>query len=89
MDNDKNILLLYESAMARMERANKRLWIVALILIAVILLTNAGWIIYESQYQVTETSIEADQDGDGINIVGNGDVMYGADSENQDEIPDP
>ena len=72
-----------------MERANKRLWIVALILIAVILLTNAGWIIYESQYQVTETSIEADQDGDGINIVGNGDVMYGADSENQDEIPDP
>jgi hypothetical protein len=75
--------------MARFERTNKRLWVVILILIAALIGSNAGWIYYESQYAVTETtiSIEAGQDGD-INIVGGGDVSYGAESEGNNENPD-
>lgn len=72
----------HEGDMARMERTNKRLWIVILVLIAALIGTNAGWIYYESQFQVVEekTEIEAEQDGSAVNIVGGGNVNYGADS---------
>lgn len=79
----KSAALVYESAMARMERANKRLFVLLIIVISALILTNIGWIYYESQFQVTETStFEAEQDGDGVNIIGGGDVNYGAESEN-------
>lgn len=81
MSADKNTMLLYEGAMARMERANKRLWIITIILIAALILSNAAWIYYESQFQTT-TTIEAEQDGEGVNIVGGGDISYGTESQN-------
>lgn len=71
----------HEGDMARMERANKRLWIVILVLIAVLLGTNGAWIYYENQF-VDEVTIDATQDGSGINIVGGEDVTYGAESKN-------
>ena len=40
--------------MARMERVNRRTWIICIILIISLILTNAGWIVYESQFQYTE-----------------------------------
>lgn len=76
----KNTMMIYESAMARMERANKRLWVVVIIVIAALILTNAGWIYYESQFQTT--TIEAEQDGGGVNIVGGGDISYGPEGQN-------
>ena len=82
----------YESTMARMERGNKRLYVIIIILIAALILSNAGWILYESQFETVETStqIEAEQDG-GINIVGGGDISYGAESQsnNTDTHPNP
>lgn len=69
----------HEGDMARMERANKRLWIVVLVLIAVLLGTNGAWIYYENQF-VDEITIDAKQDGSGVNIVGGEDVTYGPDS---------
>lgn len=80
--------IVHESAMARSERHNKRLWIVILVLIGALIGTNLAWIIYESQFEdivETETIIEAEQDGTGINIVGGGDVNYGAESEDNKE----
>lgn len=65
------------SAMA--ERTIKRLWIIVLVLIIVLIGTNGAWLYYESQFQTVETTIEAEQ-GDGVNIVGGGDVNYGAES---------
>lgn len=81
--------IVHESTMARFERTNKRLWIVIIILIAALVGSNLGWIYYESQYEVAETStsIEAEQDGD-INIVGGGDISYGAESKGNNENPD-
>ena len=75
--------IAYESAMARMERANKRSCIIIIILIAALILSNAGWIIYESQFETVETTIEAEQSGADINIVGGGDIHYGAESNDQ------
>lgn len=69
----------HEGDMARMERANRRLWIVILVLIAVLLGTNGAWIYYENQF-VDEITIDAKQDGSGVNIVGGEDVTYGPDS---------
>ena len=77
--------LAHESAMARMERANKRSFIIILILILALIATNMGWIIYESQFETTETTtIEAEQSGAEVNIVGGGDVSCGAESKNNE-----
>lgn len=71
----------HEGEMARAERMNKRLWIVILVLIICLVGTNAGWIVYESQFtdEVTTTEIEAQQDGD-YNFVSGGDLNYGSNS---------
>lgn len=84
-NTDTISFLAYESAMARMERANKRSFIIILILILALIATNTGWIIYESQFETTETTtIEAEQSGAEINIVGGGNVSYGAESKNNE-----
>ena len=66
----------HEGEMSRMERANKRLWIVILVLIVCLVGSNVGWLIYESQFTdvVTTTEIEAEQDGD-YNFVSGGDLV--------------
>ena len=75
--------IVHESAMARMERTNKRLWITNLILIFLLVGAIIGFAYYENQFEdvVTTTTIEAEQDGASVNIVGGGDVDYGAESE--------
>ena len=72
--------IVHESSMARMERQIKRLWITVLLLIAMLVVTNGAWIWYESQFSDIETTIEAEQDGSGVNIVSGGDLDYGAES---------
>lgn len=73
--------IVHESDMSRLERQLKRLWIVILVLIFMLVGSNCAWLWYESQFQVVEeTVIEAEQDGSGINIVGGGDIEYGAES---------
>ena len=75
--------IVHEASMARMERQAKRLWITILTLILLLVGTNAFWIWHEGQFEDVVTTIEAEQ-GDGVNIVGGGDVSYGAESENND-----
>ena len=73
--------IVHESAMARMERTNKRLWITILTLIFLFVGSNCAWLWRDSQFEVVETtSIEAEQDGSGVNIVSGGDLDYGAES---------
>ena len=73
--------IVHESAMARMERTNRRLWITIILLIVMLVGTNGAWIWYESQFTDIVTTIEAEQDGSGVNIVSGGDLDYGAESE--------
>lgn len=71
MENNTVPYIVYESAMARMERTIKRLWILAIILIALLFSTNAAWIYHESQWQVENTTIHQkvtqETDGGGNN----------------------
>ena len=75
---ERNFLAWHEGDMARMERANKRLWVVIIILIVALIGSNAAWIYYESQF-IDEVSVEQDVDtGQGDAFVnGIGDFNYG------------
>lgn len=64
-------------------------WLVAVITLLIVLLvgSNVGWLIYEAQFETVETKetiVEATQDGEGVNIVGGGDINYGTESENNE-----
>lgn len=64
--------LSHEAEMARAERTQKRLWITVLLLIVLLVASNAGWMYYENQFEdVVTTSYEADA-SDGGNAVANG-----------------
>ena len=60
--------IAHESSMARMERQIKRLWIAVIVAVCLLFASNAGWLIYESQFE----TITYEQDGEGINNVNYG-----------------
>ena len=68
--------VVHESEMSRAERRDKRQWIVILALIASLLITNIGWLLYENSFDTYSYS----QDGNGQNNMNTGeqgDVYYG------------
>lgn len=77
MDEKFVSYLAFESVTTRLERTIKRLWILIIILIVALIGTNMGWIYYESQWEITE-STEITQDintGNGnANVTGIGDI---------------
>lgn len=84
--DDNNIRFIIESSLAKLEKANIRLWVVVIILIVALIGTNAGWLVYESQYEdsVTTTQTvtqEATSDGDSdIVLKSIGGDYYGGES---------
>lgn len=73
---------VHELSMASMERQIKRLWIAVIVAVCLLFASNAGWMIYESQFE----TITYEQGGEGINNVNygeQGDLNNGAESENQ------
>lgn len=70
--------IVHESAMARMERTIKRLWIALILVICLLVATNGAWLWYESQWEVVETEITQENDGGYNNYIGNdGDIYNG------------
>lgn len=68
----------HESEAMRQEKTIHRQWVTILVLIFVVIATNAGWLWYESQWQTVQTTQEVQQDidtGDGDlgTIIGIGD----------------
>ena len=82
MEDKKELQIPYfvhEAEMARQERVIKRLWTLCIIIFLALVLTNAGWILYESQYEDVATTITQDVDtgllgnaiiNDGVHING-------------------
>lgn len=70
MDNEKTIpYYAHEGVVARMERANRRLWILCIVLILLLAGTNGAWFYYENQFidEVTVTQdVESGNGGDAI-----------------------
>lgn len=74
--------VVHEGAMARAERHIKALVWVIVLLIVLLVGTNAGWLIYEAQFEVveetTETIITQDNADGYNNYIGNdGDIVNG------------
>ena len=70
--------IAHESAVARLERVIKRLWVLALVLIVLLAASNAAWILWESQYQTIETTITRENADGYNNYIGNdGDIVNG------------
>lgn len=68
---------IYEGEAIRMHQTNKRLFILSVILIIVLFVSNGAWVWYESQF--TDITIKAEQqaDGDSSNYIIGGDYDAG------------
>lgn len=72
--------IVYEGEMARAERRNKRSFILILILIVALVLSNAAWIYYEAQWETVSVTQEND---DGYNnYIGNDGDIYNGEADN-------
>lgn len=71
--------IVHEAALARLERTIKRLWILALVAVALLVATNLAWIWYEGQMEVIESTEITQEDENGYNnFIGNdGDIYNG------------
>ena len=68
MDNKKDVkvdFIVYESTMNRLERTNKRMFNLNIILIIVLFLVIAGIVVYS---MIPSSTIEADQTAHGTDI---------------------
>lgn len=68
--------IVYEGEMARSERHIRRLWITAILLIVLLVGTNVGWLIYESQFEYFTVTQENER-GYNSYIGGDGDITNG------------
>lgn len=71
--------IVHEAALARLERTVKRLWILALVAVALLVATNLAWIWYEGQMEVIESTEITQENENGFNnFIGNdGDIYNG------------
>ena len=68
--------IVHEGTMARAEITIKRLWITILLLIVLLIGTNAGWIWYQSQFE--DIAISQENEDGYNNFIGNdGDIFNG------------
>ena len=72
--------IVHESAQARLERIIRRLWVSMVILIILLIGTNAAWMWYEAQYETVTISQDiVNDDGDILyrnNLLGVGDQTW-------------
>ena len=69
--------IVHESAMARQERTIKKLWVLLIIVISLLVVTNGAWLYYESQFEDTTVTQEVDTEDGNAFVAGIGDVNYG------------
>ena len=81
MDNINIPYVAFEGALARMERANRRLWIALITILLMLLMSVGAWVYMLTQFDFVSETYTATQDGRGINIFSGGDVSYGAESD--------
>lgn len=84
MDRDVPYIV-HEGDMARMERSNRRLWIIVLVLIVLLVGSNIAWLCYENSMEEVSTTNEVTQEldtGGGGDAMINGDVNIGESKEN-------
>ena len=68
------------SAVARLERVIKRLWVIVIVLIVLLAASNAAWILWESQFD--EVRIEQENESGYNNFIGNDGDIYNGETDN-------
>ena len=67
--------IVHEGAMSRMERVNKRLIAIIVLLIVLLVGSNIAWLVYESQFEMCNVEQDVDQENEqGNNIFAGGDL---------------
>lgn len=61
-NNEKVPYIVHEGDMARLERANRRLWILCLVMFLSLVVSNAGWIWYENQFIDEVVTVEQESE---------------------------
>lgn len=75
--------VVHESAMARAERQSKRLVAMIILLIVLLVGSTVGWLIYESQFETVESTVEEYQiqqdaeSGNNNSVINGGEVVNG------------
>lgn len=73
----------HEAILARQERTIRRFFVIIILLIVLLVGTNAAWLYYESQFEDTVTTVEADTDDGGTAIANmDGEVRFYGEGEN-------
>lgn len=62
MKRKKVDFIIYESTCIRYERFNRRLIFLIIFMLIALIATNLGWVVYHSQFEVSETTITQDCD---------------------------
>lgn len=73
--------IVHESALARMERMVKRLWVTVLVLIFLLVGTNGAWLWWESQLETIYQEVIQEAENGTNNFIG-GDVIGETDNQN-------
>lgn len=69
--------IVFESAQARLERTIYKLWVVIILLIVLLVGSNAAWIWWESQWEDVSVTQDVDTGEGNAFVAGFGDVNYG------------
>jgi len=76
--------VVYELQQAREEREKKRLWVIILVLVGLLFISNMAWMAYESQFE----TVAYEQDGSGVNNIATnvlGGIWNGTEAEDSQE----
>ena len=75
--------IAHESAVARLERVIKRLWVLAIVLIVLLAASNAAWIWYCNQWETVESwEITQENESGYNNFIGNDGDIYNGETDN-------
>ena len=81
MDNEAKTIpwIAHEGEVTRLERANRRMFVLCIIIFIALVVTNGGWIWFESQWEDVSTTVTQDVDSGllGDAIINDGVHIYG------------
>lgn len=85
MDKKDVPYIVHESITTKLERTIEKLWLLIIILVLLLVITNCVWIYYESQW---ETISVEQENADGINnYVGNDGDIYNGTTNDKNKTP--
>lgn len=81
--------VVHEAEMARAERNAFRLWVVIIVCIALLFVSNALWLWAWTSYDYVSEETVYTQDGQGTNIIGNSNEVLNGSTDNNPQTNTP